>query len=290
MSAIMRRDDVCHRVPSAPAGVLVRAIAATVASLATLTGLAGCATDRLDSAAPKGVDLTGEWQLNPNLSDDPQKPVPDDNAGPSNMRHRGGRSRGGGGGMPPFGNPGGAGGRGRNVPSDGNDLTYNSDVGTRAPTYVRTLWQVPDGTAGAGAGAGSRGSRGDGGSRGRPGGNRFSHWLDAPDRMTIQQSGGKLTTQSKSPNGDLKTDEFVSGHASDISVGGQNTADRDVGWRGKVFVVDTKVKSGPTVEQEYAIDDDGRLIVSTLMNGSGTRKVDVKRVYDRVSTAQGVRQ
>ena len=231
----------------------------------------------------------GEWQLNPNLSDDPQKPVPDDNAGPSNMRHRGGRSRGGGGGLPPFGNPGGAGGRGRNVPSDGNDLTYNSDVGARAPPTCEPYGKSP--TARPAPAPGWRG----GSARRRwqprpPRRQPINHWLDAPDRMTIQQTGGKLTIQSKSPNGDLKTDEFVSGHASDISVGGQNTADRDVGWRGKVFVVDTKVKSGPTVEQEYAIDDDGRLIVSTLMNGSGTRKVDVKRVYDRVSTAQGVRQ
>jgi hypothetical protein len=107
--------------------------------------------------------------------------------------------------------------------------------------------------------------------------------------MTIQQSGSKLSIQSKSPSGEIKTDEFVSGHAADIAIG-QNTAARDVGWRGNVFVVDTKVKSGPTMEQEYALDDEEHLIVSTLMSGGSMPKVDIKRVYDRVSNAQGVHQ
>ncbi len=320
MSAIVRENGIgrqrlgqAHNTPThwTPRGaqkdvstrVLARALAATVASLATLMWLAGCATDRLVPAPPKGVDLTGEWQLNLNLSDDPQKPPPDDTTAPSNMRHRGGRSRGGGGGgggLPQFGNPAGAGGRsGGTVPNDSDDLTNNSDVGTHDTPYVRTLWQIPGGGAGPsgnpGTGGGATQGPGTQGAGAGPGraprarGNRFGHWLDAPDRMTIQQSGGKLTIQSKASNGEVKTDEFVSGHAADIAIG-QNTADRDVGWRGNVFVVDTKVKSGPTMEQEYALDDDGRLIVSTLMSGGSVPKVDIKRVYDRVSNAQGVHQ
>lgn len=283
MSAISGEIDI-GRQSSISTRVLARTrIAAAAASLAAVMWLAGCATDRLAPSAPKGVDLTGEWQLNPNLSDDPQKPLPDDTSAPSNTRHRGGRSRGGGaGGLPQFGNPAGAGGRGSgSMPNDSDDLT-NNDANDSAPTYVPTLWQIPGGGADAG------GAAGPGRTRTR-GGNRFGHWLDAPDHMTIQQSGGKLTLQSKSSNGAVNTDEFVSGHATDIAVG-QNTADRDVGWRGSVFVVDTKVKSGPTMEQEYAIDDDGRLIVSTLISGGRMPKVDIKRVYDRVSNAQGVRQ
>ena len=107
--------------------------------------------------------------------------------------------------------------------------------------------------------------------------------------MTIAQKGDRLTIQSKSSGGEVQTDELVSGHRSGIPIG-QNTADRDVGWRGEIFVVDTKVKSGPTKEDDYALDDEGHLIVSTFVSGSHTRKSQIKRVYDRVSEAQGVHQ
>jgi hypothetical protein len=275
--------------------------------------LAGCASDRLNPAPPQGVNLTGEWQLNPNLSDDPQKPPPDDGGSPSNMRHRSGRGHGGSGGLPPFGLPGGAGGRTGGTEPDGTqDLTSNSNsrmdaaqvrdvaVDAPAPTYVRTLWQFPGGGAGTGGsaagspapGSPAPGSDGLGGSGRRTSArsrSRFGHWLDAPERMTIEQSAGRLTIQSKSLAGELKTDEFVLGHTSDVPLG-QSTAERDVGWRGSIFVIDTKVKDGPTKEDDYALDDDGRLIVSTLMTGGHMPKVDIKRVYDRVKGAQGVRQ
>ncbi len=107
--------------------------------------------------------------------------------------------------------------------------------------------------------------------------------------MTIEQREGKLTIQSKSASGDLRTDEYASGQKSDVPFG-EGTAERTAGWRGRIFVIDTKVKSGPTKEDDYALDDDGRLIVATLMTGGHMPKVDVKRVYDRVKGAQGVRQ
>ncbi len=39
--------------------------------------MAGCATDRLDAVPPGGVNLSGDWALNLNLSDDPDKMGPD---------------------------------------------------------------------------------------------------------------------------------------------------------------------------------------------------------------------
>src|ERR1700737_433264 len=76
--------------------------------------IAGCATERLDAAAPSGVNLTGEWKFNPNLSDDPDKLADPDKApqrSPGSHRgHGGGRGGGGGGGgMPPMASPGGTG-------------------------------------------------------------------------------------------------------------------------------------------------------------------------------------
>ncbi len=255
-----------------------RALAVSTA----LSSFAGCATDPLGAAPPKGVDLTGEWQLNMNLSDDPQKMPADDTDHPTHMRRHGGRGGGGNGGLPPFGMPGGAGGR------TGGSVPDGSDNFTQPSPDARTRWQI--GGPGDGGGTGTAGPGGPGGGRsGRARGNRFGHLLDAPERMTIEQREGKLTIQSKSASGDLRTDEYASGQKSDVPFG-EGTAERTAGWRGRIFVIDTKVKSGPTKEDDYALDDDGRLIVATLMTGGHMPKVDVKRVYDRVKGAQGVRQ
>ena len=268
---------------------LSRTKSATLSMLAAtlLMGLVGCATDRLDAAPAAGVNLSGDWQLNPNLSDDPQHPLQDDNASPGNMRHRSGRGRGGGG-LPSFGMPGGAGGRTGDTQPDGTeDLTNNlRDSGE----YVPTLWQFPGPGGGQNGPAtdGAAGTSANGASGARAHSNRFGHWLDAPDHLTIRQDGGKLTIQSKSSGGEWRTEEITPGRKSDLAFG-QGTAERTAGWRGTLFVITTQVKDGPTKEDDYALDDEGHLIVSTLMTGGHLPKVDIKRVYDRVKAAQGVR-
>src|SRR6185437_12837506 len=205
-----------------------RVLAATATALVACVWLGGCATERLESTPPKGVNLSGDWQLDPNLSDDPTKPPINDGSSPSPMRHHSGRGRGGGSiGLPPFGNPAGAGGpTGGTQPDGTEDLTSNS---TARNPYVQTLWQNPSDGSTAPA---------------HRSGGRARNWLDAPVRMTIVQQGDKLTIQSKSSGGELQTEELMSGHSSGIPIG-QSTAERDVGWRGNIFVVDTKVKSGP---------------------------------------------
>ena len=240
-----------------------------LACVIALISACGCATERLATAPPKGVDLTGEWQLNPNLSDDPAKGTDQENSSPGNMRHRGGRGGGGpgggsGGGLPPFGTPGGGGGRGG---WGGNDFVGG-----------------PSGGGGYGGGAGGGGGRGGG----RRGGG-FGNLLSAPDHMAIEQNGGKLRIQTKSASGDLTTDEYTFGDKATVPFG-RDTAERNVGWKGNVFVIDTKVKSGPSKEDDYALDDDGRLIMTTQMSGGHMPKVELKRVYDRVKAAQGVHQ
>jgi hypothetical protein len=92
---------------SVPSSILCKLMVGAVVAL----WVAGCATDRLDAAAPSGVNLTGEWQLNLNLSDDPDKLGPDPDKttpqrAPGTHRGHGGGGRGGGGGMPPIGSPG----------------------------------------------------------------------------------------------------------------------------------------------------------------------------------------
>ncbi len=274
MSASVSKIDICRRASSSASwhlsGKLFRVLAATATAVAASTWLAGCATEGLEPAPPQGVDLTGDWQLDPNLSDDPTKPPLNDS--PSEMRHRSGRGRGSVG-LPPFGNPAGAGGPTGGTEPDGTE-NFTSNTSVQSP-YVRTLWQNPTGTATNGDGSHTRGGR-------------YGRLLDVPVRMTIEQKGNRLTIQSRSSSGDVHTDELVSGHSTDIPVG-QSTADRDVGWRGNILVVDTKVKSGPTREDDYALDDEGHLIVSTFVSGSHVPKSQFKRVYDRVSGApQGV--
>lgn len=276
MSATIRKINISLRASRSAlshlTGKSFRALGATAAGLAVSIWLAGCASDRLEPAPPQGVNLSGDWQLDPNLSDDPGKPAVNDT--PSEMRHRSGRGRGSVG-LPPFGNPAGAGGpTGGTQPDGTEDFTSNTSV--QSP-YVRTLWQNPS-------------SGGTPASGSRPRGGRYGRLLEVPVRMTIEQKGTRLTIQSKSSGGDLHTDELVCGHSTDIPVG-QSTADRDVGWRGNIFVVDTKVKSGPTKEDDYALDDEGHLIVSTFVSGGHVPKSQIKRVYDRVSNAtQGVSQ
>jgi hypothetical protein len=94
---------------SVPSSIFCKALLSAVVAF----WVAGCATDRLDAAAPSGVNLTGEWRLNLNLSDDPDKLGPDPDKtpqrAPGTHRGHGGGGRGGGGGMPPIGSPDGPG-------------------------------------------------------------------------------------------------------------------------------------------------------------------------------------
>ena len=93
---------------SVPSSIFCKALLSAVVAF----WVAGCATDRLDAAAPSGVNLTGEWRLNLNLSDDPDKLGPDPDKtpqrAPGTHRGHGGGGRGGGGGMPPIGSPDGS--------------------------------------------------------------------------------------------------------------------------------------------------------------------------------------
>jgi hypothetical protein len=236
----------------------------SMVSLATALCLIGCATERLAASAPQGVDLTGEWQLNANLSDDPTKGSGDDRSQRSNggMRRRGGRGGGGGsgGGLPPFGMPGGAGGRNSTAPGS-DDFTSN----------------VPNTYVPAAEGSAFGGGRNGGGRRG--GG--VGQLLYASEHLAINQNGGGITIQRKDASGELTTDEYTFGDKSPVTLG-RDPAERTTGWKDRVFVIDTKAKGGPSKEEDFALDDDGHLIVTTFLSGSRVPKVEIKRVYDRV--------
>ncbi len=217
--------------------------------------IAGCATDRLDAAPPSGVNLTGDWALNLNLSDDPDKTGPDpDVTTPPRSRgsHRGGLGGGRGGGapsgMPPIG-----------VEPDGGPTARYEKSGYE-------LVPVVDASA-------PRPTRGG----------SINRYLRAPVSMSITQDKGSLTVTTNLPDGTRTSDTYTAGEKKEIPFGQDGTAQRTAGWRGPVFVVTTSARKYGNREDDFAIDaDDGRLIMTTMTHGGKLGKVAITRVYDRV--------
>jgi hypothetical protein len=281
---------------SVPSSIFCKALLSAVVAF----WVAGCATDRLDAAAPSGVNLTGEWRLNLNLSDDPDKLGPDPDKTPqrapgTHRGHGGGGRGGGGGGMPPIGSPDGSGNNqfgptardlGATVGGDGlaaSASTPSADgflrVALSAPGIEQSAPLPPVGTSptnGSTTGAGSKTSRGA----------SINRLLRAPLTMSITQNQATVTVKTNMPDGTQTADEYTAGTKTTIPYGNDQTADRTAGWRGPVFVVTTDVKKGGTREDDFAIDeDDGRLIMTTQTKGGRLGKVEIKRVYDRVRGA-----
>jgi hypothetical protein len=260
----------------------------------------GCATDRLDAAAPSGVNLTGDWKLNLNLSDDPDKLGPDPDStpqrAPGTHRGHGGGGRGGGGGMPPIGSPPDGSGNYEFGPTarDLGPAAVDGDfqattrglvtaaggfspeaadflpVGLSAPGIEESAPLPPSGTSpAAGSSKGSRGAS-------------INRLLRAPLSMSITQNQGNVTVKTNMPDGTQTADEYTAGSKTTIPYGQDQTAERTAGWRGPVFVVTTAVKKGGSREDDFAIDDDGRLIMTTQTKGGRLGKVEIKRVYDRI--------
>jgi hypothetical protein len=247
-----------------------RFLSAAAAACACATLLSGCATERLVAAAPQGVDLSGEWRLNTNLSDDPGrldelKTLPQRNAPP-------GRNPGG------FGKPGATrpgvpmgpggldpGGGGENLTDDTTRL--GSGV---TPVLYEQSTDLPASASDSSSPA-PPGPKSD-----RQGGT--TRLLDAPELMTIAQSGAKVVMKSLS---DGTTEEYTAGEQRTIPFG-QTEADRTSGWRETAFVVITKARKGPSKEDDFALDSEGHLIFATLVTHVKKGPIDFKRVYDRV--------
>jgi hypothetical protein len=234
--------------------ILLRAVlAALVASW-----VAGCATDRLDAAPPSGVNLAGDWALNVNLSDDPDKMGPDPDvtapkhAPGSHRGHGGGRGGGAGGGMPPVGSS----------PDGGPTASYE-----QAGYGLVPVADTPPAKPGRGA--------------------SINRYLRAPSSMSITQDKASLTVTTNLPDGTKTSDVYTAGEKKSIPFAGDNTAERTAGWRGPVFVVTTSAKKYGNREDDFAIDtDDGRLIMTTMTSGGKLGKMAITRVYDRVKNVR----
>jgi hypothetical protein len=215
----------------------MRPVSATLALLCACL-LAACASERLSPSPPQGVNLTGEWNFDPNLSDDPSKLANPDNTPqrtPGSHRGRaGGRGGGGGGmGMPPMGGPGGGGYNFLLVAQTGN-----------APRVVK-----------------------------------------APAHLSITQEGGHLILKTNMTDGTQTVDDYIAGTSGKIPYVQNSTAKRTVGWRGPVFVITLDAGKIGWREDQFALDEDGRLIMTTTTKGGRMGNVEIKRVYDRARGA-----
>ena len=252
----------------------------TAACAFVATVLTGCAAGPLMTSTPQGVDLSGEWRLNENLSDDPQhigeepKELPEKTPAPS-------RSPGGFG-RPGTNMPGMPGGSGSIDPGDPNGGGENlTRAGTSAASLVPVLYQSEQGSAlPSSASDNAPGKPATKAARQQARDSFVSQMLDAPQLLTISQSGSKLIVKSKS---DATSEEYTAGEQRTIPFG-QTQADRSSGWRESAFVVITKAKTGPSKEDDFALDSEGRLIFATLVTHVKKGPIDFKRVYDRVRT------
>ncbi len=241
-------------------------------ALATLAfGLAGCATERLAAAAPAGVDLTGEWNFNANLSDDPDKLGDPDSAprrGPGGHRGHGGR---GGGGMPPMGPGGGA-----------NALPVSlTQAGSGRADWMSTAAdQQSDPMQSAGDRQSGPRPPADASPEG-PARSRSPEAAKAPVHLSITQKDGTLTVRSNMSDGTRTADEYTAGTSGTVPFGHDQMADRIVGWRGPVFVVTLRGRKSGWREDDFALDEDGRLIVTTTTQKGRMGSIEIKRVYDR---------
>jgi hypothetical protein len=234
------------------------------------TVLAGCATTassgRLAATAPQGVDLSGEWRLNENLSDDPgridepKEEMPPPAQAPE--RNPGGFGKPGTT-MP--GMPGGPGG----IDPRGNLTNASAPASGLVPVFYQSS-NLPASSSDSGP------ARSAVKSPGREG--TVSRMLNAPERLQISQSATKLIVKSMA---DGNADEYTAGEERTIPFG-QTQADRSAGWRESAFVVITKAHKGPSKEDDFALDSEGHLIYATLVTHVKKGPIDFKRVYDRL--------
>jgi hypothetical protein len=231
-----------------------RTMSLFVTGTLVVVALGACSTESLRATPPAAVNLSGNWQLNVNLSDDPDRQAPADSEqrhNPSDLSHHGRRGNGGG---APMG------------PGTGSLLTPAAAGEAR---LLPAAYGAADATPGTISDSSDvRTTR--------------VRLLQAPARLSIVQQGNSVTVRQTLADGTGYTDRYDGGFHGSIPYGDGGTAERSVGWRGAVFVVTTNIKGGGNREDDFALDEDGRLIMTLQTRGGRLGKNDLARVYDRL--------
>jgi hypothetical protein len=211
--------------------------------------LAACASEKLASAPPAGVDFSGSWKLNQADSDDPQRLLQNQSE-PGRAKGSSGGSTGGG----PSGGGGSPGG-GRGGKRGGRSGGGTGEAGAQAPPTSATLQALGSGL----------------------------HWPGKD--LQVKQVGGTVEITSENIT-QIYRPTTVKRHMP-TSADDEGALRRDgpppiCGWSAKTLVVlvgDSEERL--RVEQHYAISEDGRRLVEVVGVKGHMDGFTMSRVWDR---------
>lgn len=238
-----------------------------MSAVIALTSVAGLsvAHAELKTAAPKDVNLTAIWKINPKLSDDPYKVVArkrEDSANPGGM------------GPPP--SRGGI---------DAGDIfgggTVSGTLG-RGGTVSGTIGGVGGTYGGGRRGGATRPSSPDedpdaeGPSTARM---PLDSFLSTREQFEIEQLPDALTVRTVEESNTCKP-----GETGKVPIQGGDMVDRRCGWQGSTFVVELVSDDGTTRVNRYELRNKNQLVMtSEIKGGKGhMRGLKIKRVYERL--------
>lgn len=206
---------------------------------------AGCASTKVSETPPTGVDLSGTWLLNQELSADTEGAIEhamtQARRSGSNAGERGGARGGKGGGGPGAGAGGSGGQRGSRSESQGQ----GQGRGSRERLDVLVAELSP-----------------------------------STDQVTIEQTASELIVVY----GTQWEYRHQFGQELTLSVAGID-GERLSGWQEQQYVVETKTENGSTVTEYFRLapDDNQLQITLTLEAKRLPDPISVTRVYDRVA-------
>jgi hypothetical protein len=209
------------------------------------------------------VDLSGLWQINPDLSDDPYEAVEKKRRDSAEGR----RTSGGGGPM----------GGGTRLP--GGIVVDSGDI----------LDGVFGGTVGGSTGSGRRGSSTGGrGTSDRPAGDPdpssmripLDSFLATLEQFELTQAPDAVTIASEEETTTCKPSD-----PGQAPLPGGDPGDRRCGWQGDNWVTEIKAPNGVVRTNRFELKKGGRqLVMISEIEGGKTQLsgLRIKRVYDRV--------
>jgi hypothetical protein len=228
-------------------------LATTVLALAAAAA-AGVALADLKAEAPKNVDLTAIWKINPKLSDDPQKVLAkrrdeeNSNGAPVPSGRRGTRTSGG---------------------IDAGDIFGGVLSGTIDKGGIHP------GTSGGGDADRPEGDPAQSSTMRVP----LDSFLATAEQFEIEQHPDALTIRTLEETSTCKP-----GQTDEVRLPNADRVKRRCGWRGDAFVVELVSDDGETRSNRYELHRGGKQLTMTseIKGGHGKlRGLQIRRVYER---------
>jgi hypothetical protein len=228
-------------------------LTAALLAMATCT-IADVALADLQPAAPKNVDLSAIWKINPRLSDDPQKIL---------AKRRDEQNTGGGAPIPSR--------RGTRT-SGGIDA---GDIFGGVITGTIDKGGIHPGTGGGGEVDRPEADPAPSSTMRVP----LDSFLATSEQFEIEQRPDALTIRTVDETSTCKP-----GHPDEVPLQSGEKVKRNCGWRGDTFVVELVSEDGVKRTNRYELrrNDKQLVMTSEIKGGHGQFKdLQIKRVYDR---------